>query len=330
MRKYIFKRFILFVPTILFATILLFALLRFIPGSVIDLMMSDLSGKSTVGVEVNEKYLRESLGLDVSIPEQYGRWLGVWPQKSGAFSGVLQGSLGTSLWTGESVTSIVIQRLPVTLELGLFSIILAWLIALPIGITSAVRQDTLLDYGTRSWAIVWVAVPSFWLATIIVVYPSIWWGWSPSVKYIPFSANPGGNLMQFLLPALIMGAGMSGSIARYIRTLMLDILKQNYIRTAWAKGLPERTVIFRHALRNAIIPLITIIGGELPQLIGGAIIMEQIFCLPGMGRVMLDALIARDYPIISGINMCLITAVLLINLFIDLFYGYLDPRIRYN
>ncbi|MFC1920360.1 ABC transporter permease [Chloroflexota bacterium] len=330
MRQYMIRRLLLFVPTILLCTMILFILLRFIPGDVIDLMISTMPDSRVEDEEVIRAELLDAMGLDVPVHVQYGRWLGVWPQKTGEFAGVIQGDLGDSLFKRDPVTKLLIEKIPITVELGLFAIVVAWLIALPVGIISAIRQDTFFDYGSRSFAIIWVAAPGFWIATMVVVYPAILWGWTPEITYIPFSENPAGNLMQFILPAFIMGMAMSGGIARYTRTMMLEVLRQDYIRTAWAKGLSERTVIQRHALKNAIIPIITILGAEIPMLIGGSVIMEQIFCLPGIGRFMLEALNNRDYPIVSGINMLMVTVVLLSNLFVDLLYGYLDPRIRYS
>jgi peptide/nickel transport system permease protein len=332
MRGYIIRRLLLFIPTFFLCSIILFILLRMIPGDVIDLMLAaqeDMSG-SAEAAALTEERLRHQLGLDVPIFVQYGRWLGVYPQDTGEFKGLFQFDLGESLWKRDSVTELIVSRLPITVELSLLSMTTAWLIALPIGITSAIRQDTIFDYGSRSFAIVWVAAPNFWLATMVVVYPSIWWGWSPPIVYIPFAENAAGNLLQFILPAIIMGTSMSGGTARYTRTLMLEVLRQDYIRTAWAKGLRERTVIMRHAMRNALIPLVTIIGFGIPGLVAGSVIMEQIFCLPGTGRLMLEALNSRDYPIVSGINMMAISLVLFANLLVDILYGYLDPRIRYT
>ncbi|MFC1900354.1 ABC transporter permease [Chloroflexota bacterium] len=330
MRGYITRRILLFFPTVFLATFILFVMLRFIPGDVIDLMLAEFDDYNTTEEAVIRERLLETLGMDVPMHIQYGRWVGILPQKSGEFAGVLEGNLGDSLWKHEPVTSIIFQRLPVTFELGILALSLGWLIALPVGIMSAIRQDTIFDYGSRSIAIMFVAAPGFWLATMVVVYPAIYWGWSPPTNYIPFIENPAGNLIQFVIPAILMGLAMSGGIARFGRTMMLEVLRQDYIRTAWAKGLSERTVIMRHALKNAIIPLVTILGMELPMLIAGSVIMEQIFCLPGVGRIFLEALSTRDYPIVSGVNMFLITVVLLSNLLVDILYGYLDPRIRYD
>jgi peptide/nickel transport system permease protein len=192
------------------------------------------------------------------------------------------------------------------------------------------RQDTFGDYAGRTFAILCISLPGFWLATIAVVYPSIWWDWSPALRYIPFSQDPIGNIVQFFIPGFLMGASFSGGTMRLMRTMMLEVLRQDYIRTAWSKGLTERVVIMRHALKNALLPVVTVIGLSLPMLIAGAVIFEQIFSLPGIGRYLLDAVGRRDYPVIQGINLVIATAVLVCNVAVDLAYGWLDPRVEYR
>jgi peptide/nickel transport system permease protein len=222
------------------------------------------------------------------------------------------------------------HRLPVTFELGLMALVIGVLISIPIGVYAAIRQDSIPDYILRSAAIILISVPSFWIGTMIMIYPSIWWGWSPPMELISFSKDPIGNLGMFLLPALVLGTGMTGSSMRMTRTMMLEVLRQDYIRTAWAKGLNERIIVIRHALKNALIPVITIIGMQLPVLVGGSVIIEQIFVLPGIGRMLLDALSNRDYPIVSGITLVLSSFVIIVNLAVDIAYGWLDPRIHYQ
>jgi len=273
-----------------------------------------------VQTDLTASYLRHELGLDVPIHIQYGRWIG----------SVFRGSLGVSLWTDTPVIEEITGRIPVSLELGILAIALGLVIAIPIGLYSAIRQDTVGDYIARSFAIFCIAVPTFWLGTMVTVYPSIWWGWSPPVEYIPFGQDPLGNLAQFVVPGVLMGMVLSGTTMRMTRTMMLEVLRQDYIRTAWAKGLKERVVIMRHALKNAVIPVVTIVGLLFPVVVGGTVILEQIFCLPGMGLLMLEALSKRDYPIISGINVVLAGFVLTVNLAVDLTYAYLDPRIQYK
>ena len=319
MRTYVIRRILLIIPTVLIVSIIVFLSIRLMPGDVIDAMMALMP--PYVGMALDREAIEHALGLDVPIHIQYGRWMG---------DIVLHGSLGESLYGGPAVTEKVLSRLPVTIELGVLAVIVGLLIALPIGVYSAIRQDTAGDYGGRTIGILFLCLPNFWLGTIVMIYPSIWWGWSPPMELIKFSDDPLGNLGMFAIPAVILGASMAGVTMRMTRTMMLEVLRQDYIRTAWAKGLNERVVVLRHALKNAFIPVITIVGMQLPILVGGAVIMEQIFVLPGLGRLFLEALRERDYPMVSGINLFIATAVIGINLLVDLTYGYLDPRIQYR
>jgi peptide/nickel transport system permease protein len=283
-------------------------------------MMAAQHGSEAQNITATEELIKHELGLDVPIYVQYGRWL--W--------GVLRGDLGRSLWTQHSISHDLLQRLPVSIELGIMAIIVALLVAFPVGILSAIRQDTMTDYITRGLAIVFISVPSFWVATMIMVYPAKYLNWMPPVVYLPFLQDPLYNLKQFIIPALLLGMAMSGTTMRMTRTMMLEVLRQDYIRTAWAKGLKERLVISRHALKNALIPVITIVGLQLPILVGGSIIIETIFGLPGMGRYFIIALTSRDYPIVSAINLIAAGFVMLCNLGVDVIYAYLDPRVQYR
>ena len=240
------------------------------------------------------------------------------------------GDLGDGLWSQNPVLPQIVRRFPVSLELGILAIIMSVVIGLPIGVWSAIRQDTAGDYLGRTFAIGMLALPNFWLATLIVVFPAVWWGWSPPVEYIPLAEDPWGNLRQFIIPAFLMGTGMSATTMRMTRTMMLEVLRQDYIRTAWSKGLSGVMVINRHALKNALIPVVTVVGMQMPVLIGGTVIMEQIFVLPGVGRLVIEAVQGRDYTMISGINIFLAAFVLIVNLIVDLSYAFLDPRIRYS
>jgi peptide/nickel transport system permease protein len=331
MLAYTIRRLILIIPTLILVTMMVFLTVRFIPGDVIDMMVAQMSGSGSVSTNLRTaEGLRAVMGLDAPIQVQYGRWLGVWPQKEGGFHGVIQGDLGKSLWKNRSVTSMLGERLPVSIELGVIAMITALLSSIPIGVYSAIRQDTWGDYLGRTLSILFISVPSFWIATMVMVYPAIWWGWAPSLVYIPLTDDVPGNLVQFVLPGFIMGMVMGGTLMRMTRTMMLEVLRQDYIRTAWAKGLNERTVIVRHALKNAFIPVVTIIGVMVPMIVGGTIVIEQIFVLPGVGLLTFEALNLRDYPVISGVNLFLATVVLIVNLLVDLTYAWLDPRIKYR
>jgi peptide/nickel transport system permease protein len=316
MQTYILRRVLALIPTLLFASLIVFVTVRLIPGSVIDLMLS----QNDIAVGKDRTQLEVALGLDRPMHVQYVRWMG----------GALVGDLGRSLWQNTPVASQLLERLPVTFELGLLALAVALCVALPIGIYSAIRQDTAGDYLTRSFSILMLAIPSFWLGTLVMVFPSMWWGWSPELKYVPFRQDPLRNLGQMIVPAVILGTSLSAVTMRLTRTMMLEVLRQDYIRTAWAKGLSEGPVVARHALRNALIPVVTLIGLQAPLLIGGAVIMEQIFVIPGMGLLLLEAVSQRDYPIITGVFLVLGVCVMLVNLLVDLSYGTLDPRVRYR
>ena len=283
MRTYVIRRLLLVVPTLFLVTIIVFLIVRMIPGDVITAMMSEMA---QLGTTVDRELVEHRLGLDVPVHVQYGRWIG----------GVLQGDLGTSLRGELPITPKILARLPVTFELGVFAVLIGLLISLPIGIYSAIRQNSIGDYAGRGIAVAFISVPTFWTATMVMLYPAIWWGWSPSMELIPFTEDPLGNLGMFLLPAAILGMVLSGTTMRMTRTMALEVLRQDYIRTAWSKGLEEKVVVMRHVLKNALIPVVTIVGFQLPILIGGSVILEQIFVLPGIGRLLLDSIQKRITP----------------------------------
>ena len=334
MRDYIIRRLLLIIPTLFILSILVFLSVRFIPGDVIDVLLMRTEESFGSG-DFDREAMERMLGLDVPVYVQYGRWTGVLPTPDwiigeSHFKGLLQGTLGDSLFGGFRVEERIIDNLPVTIELGLIALVLGQLIALPVGIYSAMRQDTPADYVGRGIAIIGMATPNFWLGIMVMIYPAIWWGWSPPMEYVPFSEDPLGNLGMLIIPSVILGTAMSAGTMRMTRTMMLEVLRQDYIRTAWSKGLRERVVIMRHAIKNALISIVTLVGMQLPMLVGGSVIMENIFNLPGLGRLMVDALNARDYPMVSAVNLFFATLVVGVNLFIDLIYPYLDPRVRYS
>ena len=326
MQAYIIRRVLLIIPTIFVVSLIVFFAIRLIPGDVVTQMASGIGNMP----EMTAAEVRKRLGLDVSIPVQNGRWVGVIPDQNGSISGLLQGSLGLSLWSQLPVTGIVLKRLALTFELALMSLTIAVVLALPIGIDSAIRQNTIGDYTARSFSMFAIAMPDFWLGTLVIVFPSLWWGWSPPIEYTSFTKDPLKNLGQFIVPSLVLGMLISGLVMRMTRTMMLEILRQDYIRTGWSKGNKEKVVMLRHALPNALIPVITVIGYMLPWLIGGSIIIEKIFGLPGLGHLLIQAINDRDYPVITGITIFIAINIMLANLVIDLAYALLDPRIRYR
>lgn len=318
MRAYFIRRLLAIIPTLIFATLIVFFMVRMVPGDIIDLMVTQ---HDVSDIEVTRATLEAALGLDVPIHVQYFRWIKAI---------VVHGDFGTSLWTESPVTEELLARLPYTFELGVVALIIGLLLAIPVGVYSAVRQDTAGDYAGRTVAILGMAIPGFWLGTMVVVYSALWWDWSPSLDLIPFFEDPIGNLKIFIVPGAVMGFGLAGVTMRMTRAMMLEVLRQDYIRTAWAKGLKEKIVILRHALKNALIPVITLVGLYIPILVGGSIVMEQIFVLPGMGLLMIESINQRDYPIITGIMLLIGVVILAINLLVDMSYGFLDPKVRYK
>lgn len=316
MQTYILRRLLALLPTLFIASVIVFVIVRMVPGDVVDLMLSQNDAGSN---KLTRDQLLNTLGLDKPMWEQYFVWIS---------SLVLRADLGSSLWLGDPVLEMIGRRLPVTFELGFLAMIVALTVAIPVGVYSAVKQDTAGDYVARSFSLLMLAVPSFWVGTMVTVFPSIWWGWSPEIEFIPFHQDMLQNLKQMIIPAVILGLALSAITMRMTRTMMLEVLRQDYIRTARAKGLRELTILFRHSIRNALIPVITLIGSQAPILIGGAVIIEQIFVLPGMGQLLLDAVNQRDYPVITGVFFIVGLAVMLINLFVDLSYGLIDPRVR--
>ena len=310
---YALKRLLVAVPSLLIASLIVFSLARFVPGDVVTLMMEE----NQYAKDLEE--MRAKLGLDRPIYVQYFEWMGR----------ALRGDLGHSLYTNRPVLRELAGRLPVSLELGGVALFFAVLIGVPIGIVAAVRQDTMKDYVARSGAILGLSIPGFWLGTLVIVLPAVYFGWSPSIQFTRFADDPWGHVTQFLLPGFLLGIASAASVMRLTRTQLLEVLRQDYVRTAWSKGLAEPSVVLKHGLRNALIPVVTVLGIQIAQILSGTVIFESIFGLPGMGRFLFDAISERDYPVIQGINLVVVTTVVLVNLAVDVAYAWLDPRIRY-
>lgn len=316
MQAFIVRRLLAVIPTLFFTSIIVFASIRLIPGDVIDLMLA----QNDIATGNDRARIEAALGFDQPIYIQYFEWMG----------NVLQGDLGRSLWQNTPVTQQLADTLPITFELGFLALIVALTVAIPIGIYSAIRQDTPGDYIARSFSLLMLAVPSFWLGTLVMVFPSVWWQWAPPLEYTPFFEDPLKNLGHMIVPAVLLGLSLSAVTMRMTRTMMLEVLRQDYVRTARAKGLSENLVVTRHALRNGLIPVVTLIGLQAPLLIGGTVILEQIFVVPGMGLLLLEAVFQRDYPIVTGVFLVVGVAILFINLLVDLTYGFLDPKVRHE
>jgi peptide/nickel transport system permease protein len=313
MRHYVLRRLVIAIPSLLIASLIVFTLPRLIPGDVVQLMLEE----KAYGRDLAD--LRAKLGLDRPIPVQYVDWM----------RRVARGDLGESLWTRQPVLGELARRMPVTLMLGFLSLVVAVVIGVPIGILSAVRPDGALDFLARSAAILGLSVPGFVQAIVVILLPAIWWGWTPRMGFTELSQGPGTYLLQFVLPAIILGTASAAAIMRLTRGMLLEVLRQDYVRTAWAKGLQERVVVLKHSLKNAIIPVVTVLGLQIAQIAGGSVIIESIFGLPGMGQFLVEAITQRDYPVIQGINLLIVVIIVATNLMVDLFYAMIDPRIRY-
>ncbi len=313
MYRFVVRRLLLAALTMFIVSVATFFMLRLIPGDIIDLMLADF------GYAADRSLLEAQMGLDRPVYVQFSSW----------FLGLLSGDLGDSLWTSRTVAFELSVRYPVTIELALIAIVTSMVVSIPIGIVTAVRQDTWVDYALRSTAIGLVAIPVLWIGTLVITVPAILWGWSPPLSYVPFTTDPVKNLSVMLLPGVIIGIPLTGGVIRMTRAMMLEVIRQDYIRTAWAKGLQPRAIWYRHAVRNALIPVLSLLGLQIPFLLGGTVIIEQIFNLPGMGLYMLRSLAVRDYVPAQTIVLIFAAGTVMINLIVDLTYTYLDPRIRY-
>ena len=316
MYKYVIRRVLMAVPVLLMSSLIVFGLMRIMPGDALTALMAE---SGNVG-EKELKKLRKDLGLDKPYHEQYLIWL--WQ--------MVTLSPGDSIFTNEPIPVALKKAVPVTLELATLAMILGLAISIPVGVLSATRQDTAPDYAGRVVAVSGLSLPDFWLGTLVITFAAIWFQWIPPIGYVSFWEQPWRNLQQFLLPAAVLGFRLSAATMRMTRSTVLEVLREDYVRTAWAKGLAGRIVVYKHALKNALIPVITLVGGQFGTLLAGTVIVETIFALPGMGRLTVEAILFRDYPVVQT-NVMLVAATLVtLNLLVDLTYAWLDPRIRYQ
>ena len=316
MRMYIARRFLHGLLVLWLVSLVIFSLVRILPG---DAVIMQLDQAAAPTPEILSR-ARQELGLERPFLAQYRTWI----------TGAVHGDLGRSLITRRPVTNELLKRINLTSHLAVMSIIVAMLIALPIGVLSAVRQDTVSDYVARFLAVLGLSLPDFWLATVIITFLAIWVQWIPPIGFAPLWEDPARCLGQLLIPAFIIGARLAAVSMRMTRSSLLEVLRQDYIRTARAKGTRERAVIVRHALKNAFIPVVTVIGQQFSVLLGGTVIVEFIFLQPGVGSLMLDAVLLRDYTVIQGAVLFFATVIVVTNLLVDLSYAWLDPRIRYR
>lgn len=317
MRNYILKRLLIAIPTILGISIVIFLIMHLIPGDTISAMI----GTQYQLTDAQAQSLRAYYGLDKSLPEQYILWL----------TNALQGNLGISVRAGTPVLTEIVNRFPLTFELTILAMIIALLIGLPIGIFSAVKRDSVLDLFGRLLALIGMSLPNFWMGTLIIYVLSVKFNVMPnSGDYVDFTTNPIANLQQMIYPAIALGFAFSAAVMRTARSSLLEELNKEYAQTARAKGNREQRVILIHCLRNTLIPLITLVGFQMGYLFGGAVIIEQVFALPGMGRLLLDAISQRDYALVQGTIVFIAIIFVLVNLLTDVAYAFVNPRIRYD
>jgi len=313
MAGFVGRRLLLTIPTIVGISIIIFLMVRLMPGDIIDVLF----GGDPFATDEDKARAREELGLSGSYPEQYWTWA----------TGVFQGDFGDSYRNAEPVWDVLMRALPITLELMILSLLIATAIGVPLGVISAVRRDSAGDYAARVGGLIGVSIPNFWLATLLLLVTSRVFGWVPPLTYVSFFDDPLTNLSQFILPSISISVFTLAIVMRMVRATMLEVMSQDYVRTARAKGVLRRGVIYRHALRNALIPVVTIVGFEVGILMGGAAIVEIIFGLPGVGYVLLQSIFNRDYPVVQGATLLIAVIFVFANLVVDIIYGWLDPRI---
>jgi peptide/nickel transport system permease protein len=313
---YLLQRLVTAFLTLFGMSAVIFVLLRLAPGNIVDILFATAG---FVNPAAKQEIARE-LGLDQPIPVQYGRWL----------KDIARGELGKSYRYDIPAWQVIKPRIPVSVELAILALLIAVLLGVPVGVLSAIRQDTVTDYLLRTLSLAGLSMPSFWLGMVIIMFLVSYFGWIPSMTYVSPFEDFKAHILQFLFPALAVGYRSSALIMRITRSSMLDVLREDYIRTAWAKGQREWIVVFGHALSNATLPVITVIGIEFAFMIGGLVVTETVFNLPGVARYLVDAILWRDYPVVQNLVMFMAIVVVIANLTVDLLYGWLDPRIRYQ
>jgi peptide/nickel transport system permease protein len=314
--RYVVVRLYSMAITLVGLSVLVFLMLRLVPGTVVEQMI----GADAIASPAMVAELKRFFGLDQPWWQQYGRWI----------AALTHGDLGTSWRTGKPVVALILERLPVTIELTALAVGFAMLLGVPAGILSATRRDRAIDNVTRVGTLLGLSVPVFWQGTMLILFFSIYLRWMPPVMWVDFFADPGRNLTIMALPALCLGTASAANIARTTRACMLDVLRSEYIRTAAAKGLADRLVVLKHALKNALIPIVTVAGLQIGILLGGTVVVEEVFTLPGIGRLVLWSIYQRDYPLTQSTILFVAVMFMAVNLAVDVLYGYLDPRIRYS
>ncbi|MDY0937806.1 ABC transporter permease [Pseudomonas viridiflava] len=312
MLMFILRRLLSAIPTLILVSLFVFTLQKLLPGDPVLAMAGEERDPAVM------EYLRDKYRLNDPIPLQYLNWIG----------NVLTGDFGTSLRTEQPVTTLLASKLPVTLELAVLALLIALLIGIPTGIISAVRKGTAVDYGANVVALSGISIPHFWLGILLIMVFAVKLQWLPASGFVPVGEDLGQNLKTLVLPAFVLGAGLSGILMRHTRSAMLEVLRTDYVRTARAKGLLPRTVILKHALRNALMPIVTLTTLLFGELLGGAVLTEQVFSIPGFGKMIVDAVFNRDYAVVQGVVLCVALGFLLLNMLADVLYRMINPRLR--
>lgn len=319
MQTYVYRRLLLAIPTVFGVTVLIFVAMRVLPGDPLEIIVGEAEGVYVLSDEELEA-ARRSLGLDKPLYLQYLSWM----------KDVFSGDLGRSFWTEKPIREIIQRRGPITGEIALMSIILSWVIGLPVGMIAAMRRNSLLDYASRFFVTLFLAIPSFWLGLTFILITVVFFTWKPPITIIYFWDDPIKNLQITLGPAIAVGVGMAAFIARMARAQLLEVFREDYVRTARAKGMAERLVVWRHVLRNALLPVITVSGLQFASLLGGSVAVERAFSVPGLGTALVQGITERDWMLIQNLVLLYAIIFVLINLIIDLTYSWIDPRIRYQ
>jgi peptide/nickel transport system permease protein len=314
--RYLARRAVWTIVAVLGVSVLIFFLVRLLPGNIVDI----IAGTEGQLSKAQRAAVLKEFGLDQPLPVQYLRWIG----------NMLRGNFGWSFRTGQPVAALIVSRLPITIELALLAVVSVALVAIPFGVAASVSRSARVRTLVQIIGVLGLSLPNFWIAILLIIGASSLFGWLPAIIYVPPWTDPWVNLQQMFLPVLSLGLGLSAVVMRMTRSSMLEVLGQDFIRVARAKGLATRTVLLRHALRNALIPIVTVLGLQMGFLLGGVVITEQIFGLPGLGWTLLNGVYQRDYPVVQGTVMVFAVTFVLVNLFVDLLYTYLDPRIRYE
>lgn len=318
--QYIARRLLVLVPTLALISIIIFAIMRVLPGDVATMILMGPGGDAGAARPEDVAKIKNELGLDRPLPVQYADWM----------AGLLRLDAGRSLWSREPVVTEIRRRLPLTMELALLTTVISMAVAIPTGVVAAVKQGTWLDYVSRVFAIIGLAMPNFWVGTLIILLLVYLFDWSPPLGYVDFFADPVRNLQQLIWPAVALGYAQAAVVSRLTRSSLLEVLREDYVRTARSKGLRERRVVLRHALANAMLPIITVAAVQLGFVLSGSAVLETVFTLPGVGRYLIDGIGHRDYPVVQTLVLLFALLFVLINLAVDMLYAVLDPRIRFT